>query len=386
MALDMRDRRTLLAISPAALSAYARGAGWHRGERYRTHSDVYVGDSRPKIIVPRTERLGDYASIVASLIETFAEVGEQDESSVYGSLVTADRDVIRLRVAESDDGSVTLVDGVSLVRSARDLVLWAACSLREPQPVYQAGANPEATDLLNQMRLGQTDQGSFVVTLLTPVVPPPVRALLPVTDDFDAPIARRTTRRLLDALVETRQAAERSSMADENAFEGAWGRGVNANLCEALARMVERFRSLDIGVSWARTRPTTTPGDIVRFGRADAPVLREVARSFRQRAPRRDVRLHGFVRLRERSEVHDAGTIKLATDIDGQQQSVRTVLAHADYERAVQAHKDRSLVVLTGDLERTRQGWRLLNARVQLVVRDDESFLDDASPIGDGLR
>ena len=100
------------------------------------------------------------------------------------------------------------------------------------------------------------------------------------------------------------------------------------------------------------------------------------------------MRLHGFVRLPERSEVQDGGTIKLATDIDGQPQSVRTVLAQADYERAVQAHKDRSLVVLKGDIERTRQGWRLLNARVQLVVRDDasfeddESFADDASPIG----
>ena len=372
MGLDTRDRRTLSAISPAALSAYARDAGWRRGERYRTHSDVYVGDSRPEIIVPRTERLGDYASVVASLIETFADVGEQDEASIYGSLVTADRDVVRLRVAESDDGSVTLEDGVSLVRGARDLVLSAACSLGEPQPVYQPRANREATDLLNQMRLGQTDHGSFVVTLLTPVVPPPVGTLLPDADDVDAPIARRTTTRLLDALVEARQATERSSLADEGAFEGTWVRGVSANLCEALARIVERFSSLDIGVSWARTRPVATRGDVVRFGRADAPVLREVARSFRQRAPRRDVRLHGFVRLLERAEAQDDGTIKLATDIDGRLQSVGTVLEQADYERAVQAHKDRSLVVLTGDLDRTRQGWRLLHARVQLVVRDDE--------------
>ena len=317
MGLDLRDRRALLAVSPAALSAYARSAGWHLGERYRSHSDVYVGDSRPEIIVPRTERLGDYASVVASLIETFAEVGEQDESTVYRSLATADRDVIRLRVAESDDGSVTLEDGVSLVRGARDLVLSAACSLREPQPVYQTRANREATDLLNQMRLGQTDHGSFVVTLLTPVVPPPVGTLLPNADDVDAPIARRATRRLLDALVEARQATERSSMADEGAFEGAWVRGVSANLCEALARIVERFSSLDIGVSWARTRPAANPGRVVRFGHADAPVLREVARSFRQRAPRRDVRLHGFVRLLERTEAQDGGTIRLATDIDG---------------------------------------------------------------------
>ncbi len=49
-------------------------------------------------------------------------------------------------------GSVALEDGVNLVGGTRDLVLSAACSLREPQPVYRAGANREAADLLKQMR------------------------------------------------------------------------------------------------------------------------------------------------------------------------------------------------------------------------------------------
>jgi hypothetical protein len=134
---------------------------------------------------------------------------------------------------------------------------------------------------MNQMRLGQTDQGSFVVTLLTPVLPPAVRVLHQSAHDSNAPIARRATRRLLYALLEARQAIERSSMADERAFEGAWGRGVSANLCEALACLTARFTSLDIDVSWARTRPAPACR-AVGFGQADAPVLREVARSFRQ--------------------------------------------------------------------------------------------------------
>ncbi len=34
MRVNIRDRGALLAVSPAALSAYARGAGWHRHEQY----------------------------------------------------------------------------------------------------------------------------------------------------------------------------------------------------------------------------------------------------------------------------------------------------------------------------------------------------------------
>ena len=141
MQVSICNRDSLLAISPAALAAYAGDAGWNREASYRVHSDVYAGRALPEIIIPRTEHLGDYATVVSTLIEAFAEVAGQDEMSVQRCLATADRDVVRVRAAESDDGSVTLNDGVDLIGGARGLLLLAACSLREPQPVYRAGAN-----------------------------------------------------------------------------------------------------------------------------------------------------------------------------------------------------------------------------------------------------
>ena len=372
MKVSIRDTDALLAVSPAALSAYARVAGWSRQEPYRVHSDVYVGEGLPEIIVPRTERLGDYASVVATLIDTFAVVAEQDETTVYRDLVTADRDVVRVRAAASDDGSVTLNDGVDLIGGARDMLLSAACSLREPRPVYyRAGANREAADLLKQVRLGQTDQGSFTVTLLTPVVPPAMPALSPDPDDRNAPIERRMTRRLVEALTAAHRAAERTAAGDEGAFREAVASGVSANLCEALVGIIETFPTLDCGVSWARTRPMAVSGTVVRFGRADAALLREAARLLRDRAPRPDVRLNGLVRHLKWGEGDDDGTISLETDIDGQRRSVAAVLKRPDYDRAVQAHRDRALVVLAGDLERMGRRWRLLNPRLQPVIRDD---------------
>ena len=372
MRVSIRDADALRALTPAALSAYARAAGWSAQERYRVHSDIYVGEGRPEIIIPRTVRLGDYASAVAALVETFAQVADQDELTVYRSLAIVDRDVVRVRAAESDDGSVTLNDGADLIAGARDMLLSAACSLRDPRPVYRAGANREAADLLKRVRLGQTDQGSFVVTLLTPAVPPPMPTLLPASDDVNAPIERRMTQRLVEALSAAHAVVERTAAGEESAFGESVARGVSANLCEALARIIEPFPTLDVGVSWARTRPMSAPDALVRFGRADATILEEAARSLRERAPRPDMRLHGFVRRLMR-EVEDVeGTIGLAADVDGQRQSVVAVLDRGDYERAVQAHHDRALVVLAGDLDRVGQRWRLLNPRVENVISDRE--------------
>ena len=368
MEVSIRDADALRAVAPAALSAYARAAGWSAHGRYRVHSDVYMGEGKPDIIIPRTERLGDYASIVAAMIETFAQVAEQDELTVYRSLVTADRDVVRVRVGESDDGSVALNAAAALISGARDMLLSAACSLGDRRSVYRAGANREAAELLERTRLGQTDQGSFVVNLLTPVVPPPVHMLLPDPDDLNAPIQRRMTRRLVEALNATREMVERTAAGEEGAFGETGGSGVSANLCEAVVRIVEPFSTLDVGVSWARTRPMSAPEALVRFGRADAAILREAARSFRERAPQPDVRLHGFVKVLKRDQADVEGMIRLVADVDGQQRSIVVTLEREDYQRAVQAHHDKALVVLAGDLDRVGQRWQLLNPHLDNVI------------------
>ena len=168
MRVEIRDADALRAVSPAALKACALASGWRKLESYGDHSDVYAADEMPEIILPRTERLGDYASVVARLIDTFARIAATDELSLYRDLVIADRDVVRVRVAETDDGSLAVNSGVDLITGARDLLPAAACSLREPQPLYRAGANKEASDLPNRIRVGQTEHGSFAVTLLAP--------------------------------------------------------------------------------------------------------------------------------------------------------------------------------------------------------------------------
>ena len=370
MRVDIRDKEALRAVSPAALTAYARAAGWRKLEGYGDHSDVYAAAEMPEIILPRTERLGDYASVVARLIDIFAKVAEKDELSLYRDLVTADHDVVRLRVAESDDGSLSVNSGVDLITGARDMLLAAACSLREPQPLYRAGANKEASDFLERVRLGQTEQGSFAVTLLTPTVPAPVSTRFPGSADFDEPIERRMTRRLIEALVAARQATE-SAVEDEGiGFVNAVDKGVSANLCEALVKLIGPFPVLDVSVTWAQTRPTETARKVVGFGKADAVILREAARMFRSREPQPDTVLYGIVQRLKRRETDTGRSISLSTSIDGRNQVVALVLRQFDYKIAVQAYRDRAPVMLKGDLERSGQRWRLLNPRIICVIRD----------------
>ena len=309
--------------------------------------------------------------MVATLIEIFANASERDELSIYRDLLTADRDVIRARASESADGSLLVNQGVALISGARDMLLAAACSLHRPQSVYRAGANKEANELMNGVRMGQTEQGSFVVTLLTDVVPPPMTTLAPEHNDYDAPDSRRMTKRLTEALRAARKAIESEVGGGGYSLADAVERGVSANLCEALDKMIHPFPTLDVGVFWAKTRPMKSNREVVRFANADAPLLREAAATLRNREPYPDVQLHGMIDRLNRNPSDADGSVTLRTTVAGRNVSVTALLKRTDYDKAIQAHQDKAMVVMKGDLERFGQRWRLLNPSVLHAIHQE---------------
>lgn len=364
----LADRDALGAISPSALAAYANVAGWEFSETFGDHSNVYTHIEEPEIVVPRTQRIADYTTVVSQLIDIFAAAAKVSPLSLYRDISIADRDVIRVRASESLDGHISTNAGVSLVQGSRDMILAAACSVLNPRAVYRAGANRDASAFVDRTRLGQTEEGSFVVTLLGPEVPPILEPSL--GPDWAAPsgdpIERRITKRIAQAVTAAHEATERASGGDRAAFENAVANGVSANLCEALIMIIDPFAELDVSVTWALTRPLDR--QVTRFAQSDIPVLREASRAFRQREPRFDERIFGFVQRLKRDHDELDGTITLRASIDDNVRSVIAVLSQSDYQTAIKAHEERAMVIATGDLEQTGQRWRLLNPHIVDIV------------------
>ena len=378
MKLQILDVDALRAITPAALAAFARGEGWTRIEAYGMHADVYAGANRPEIIIPRTDRLGDYAAAISKLIDVFSQVIERDELATYRDLIGADRDVVRVRAfGGDDDGSILLDAGVKIVSQAREMLLAAACAVRTPQPLYRAGANREAAEYMSRVKLGQTEHGSFVVTLLAPVPPELQPQLDPEWADIDdEPVERQVTRRLMTALEASRNAAELALSGNEAAFEQAVASGVSANLCEAVASLIEQSNGLEISLTWARTRPAPEAHRKVEFSSSDAQILKEAARTFRLKQPKEAVTLFGTVHKLKREQDEVKGLVTLKAMVDDKLQSVSAILDQTNYSIAVSAHEARLPVIVTGDLERIGQRWQITNANVREFPAADNSEED----------
>jgi len=382
--MHILDQDALRMVTPASLAAFARTQGWSRAEPYGQHADVYTGENRPEIILPRTEHLGDYPAVVGRLIRVFADVSSQDEVTTYRDLVGSGYDTIRVRVSRGDDdGTIDVDAGVLLVTNARDMLLAAACAARSSQPYYRAGANREAADYMRRVKLGQTERGSFIVTLLAPV-PPLLQGQLSLEPSWapleEEPLERLVTRRLMDGLAGCREAAEAVLAGDGAAFDRSVARGVSANLCEAVAGLSEQSARVDVNLTWARTRPAPMVAQRVTFSSTDAQILAEAARTFRLKQPRDDVRLLGAIVNLKRSPAERVGHVTVKAMIDDSPQSVVADLDEDAYAAASQAHTNRRPVVISGDLRRVGQRWQLVSPTLTEVPPDDDSE-DDASEI-----
>ena len=138
MKVRILDATALRGVTPGGLAAYARSAGWAKAEPYGDAADIWLAESLSEIVLPRTDLLGDYASVVSRLIGIFSDMGGTDEAAILRDLLPADHDVIRVSATnEIAKGSVALDAGVEIVSQAREA---AACAtVRSPQQVYCAG-------------------------------------------------------------------------------------------------------------------------------------------------------------------------------------------------------------------------------------------------------
>lgn len=214
------------------------------------------------------------------------------------------------------------------------------------------------------LRYGPPEIGSYVLTIESPVSPD----LEPRPDgiDTDPPFERRVTLTLGRALHATRRAASAAAVANDiSPFVHAIDEGMTANLCDALAGLLEPFDAghLDIGISFAHSRPVRTGPLRVIFDRDTAPVLREAARIFKEREPVSDFEAEGVVIKLDSPDPSHGGMAVVFCTVHGQPRKVRVTLDAGGYARAIHAHQHSDTVALEGELVREGGGYALRGGR-----------------------
>ena len=348
-------------LRPRDVQHYLLGRGWVA--EASESSDVATTYRSPasedaEVWLPLRRELGDYTLRMADVVEALAIVEDRPILEVLNDLSGPPCDVLRLCVKAADAtlGHLPLDEGLQLLRGGRDMLLSSACSTIRPQAFHPEMSLKEANSFIRDCRLGQTERGSFVATIITPV-PPSLRqpTLLPEDEDQASaePFSRRVTTRLMTSL-DLIDGAIKTGRLDP-ILDGVEA-GVSANLCEAVALMRpsgDQSR-LDIRMNWSRSRPRLPEGapTAVEFSQTDFLIIKEAARSLRERAvPRRDAFEGRIFSLQsEVATLFDdlAGKMTIRTRVGGQSARVKVVLNREEYKRACDALRDERRVSVRG--------------------------------------
>ena len=370
----MNDFDALSAVPPRALYAYIKAQGWRRVEPFGEAGDVYaLEEDGPELLVPASSAFADYAPRISQIIEILSSLEERDGSAILRDLALADVDLVRVRVPEAmADGSIPIDRGVTLFQESRNLLLAAACSATRPQRLFRAGRVREAMDYLGTVRMGQTERGSFVISLLSPAPP----ELVGQVDFFDnlpsEPFPRRVTRTLASGLQAARRAVDLANRGRGiGVFEERVPEGISANLCDALGGLLGDEKELDVSISWALTRKPPGERLQMRFCNSDMAVLMEASRILKEHQDRPDERIDGYVTALARGESAHEGRATIKAMVDEVMKSIRVDFKPDDYSRIAEAHDNRRVVSLEGDLKRDGQRWALLNPRDITVIPDE---------------
>jgi hypothetical protein len=372
---QVTDRRALAARSPNELAMYLRSQGWETRERDPLSVQwVRVVDGEEfEAIQPIDSELRDYGIRVLDVLRVLAIVEERSELDVLRDISNVSMDVHSIRAfpADSPPGMIGLEDGVQAHESLRNLILAAAYSVSTEQPkaVQPARKPTEVLRLLRDVRVGPGAEGSYIITAHTPIPPRLTSGQASLFDASDSsalepsePFERRVSLCIYDATQAAQSAANEALTSPHglDAFTSSIGRGVSANLCEALVGLGgETGHPFELDLFLAASRPL--PGrklKPIHFRRDHLPVLEAAAQELRERIPEEAVAVVGNV-VRLHREGSGPGEISVAGTVEGDDRLRRIWmdLPAEDYVQATRAHEQMLTVSVRGDL--VRRGTRL---------------------------
>jgi hypothetical protein len=368
MNVDIRDAEAVRAIQPVDAALYLRANGWSIAQQQATQAAVWEKQARGEsfeALLPMNAAVRDYALRMGELLAVLSVEEQRSQTEVYRDVLTSTSDVIRIRIAdpELNDGTLPIEEHAQIAQKARDLVLAAACAATERRAVWHKRKPGQAMEHVRRVRIGQSERGSYVVTVLSRVAP-----LLHGQNDqlfeADPPYERRVTEILATSLQALEQAAGRAAVTQQmSAFDEAVSQGVNANLCDAVAGLWggdELQRHLEFSFTWAPSRPVS-PEIVRRVSIASdrVPVIREAGRQMRERAPSPDFELTGPVVRLNREADAPTGKATVVGIVDERQVRVSVDLADAEYHKAILAHDQGKSLQLLGTLVREGRGYLL---------------------------
>lgn len=358
---------TLMRVSPRDAQGYVRSHGWVQGQRagsLMVYNRVEAG-SLDQVLVPMDTTRSDYTDRVLDVVEKLASFEARPAGRVLVDLLNYDADVLRYRVISSraERGTLPLTQAIELLNGAKQSLLAAAHSAILRKRHHPRLNRTDAVQLLDACQMGQTERGSFVVTISCPLHAPGLDQGDFVGDD--RPFARRATSLLVRALTELNNAIEENRV---NSVVDQTEPLVSANLCDALLKMrpADETGTLEFMPSWASSAPMVDDS-LSRSVVLSADKFTSIEDVYRQLRPIEGTTAKPWIAFvdelkgTEGEEGTREGDVVFTLFDDDELVRAKASLRAAEYQIAYEAHSPTRPLFVYGQLSRGARVSRLTN-------------------------
>ena len=349
------------------LQAYLRNTGWARIEVPKQSIALFqkqIGNNFFETLLPLSKDYSDYSYRIVDVLENIAEAENREVHQVLTDLSIPPGDTVRFRVINKDTvgGTISFLEGFNLLEGAKKALFTTACDIVQPEKYHKRLGLKGAQQFIEECRLGQTEKGSFIASVICPFVnqTPEDKAqqlsIFNQAEEFRHSLTRKVTTRLMSSLAKIKSAIDRG---EENRIVDLEGENIiSGNFLESIVELnsTKETTEIEIITSWsvfAEEQPQIARA--IKFSNDYIPVLENIISKVKPVDKGFEDDFVGKISLTKADpDIHSRNEGEIILNyIIGDEEKVskaRVVLNNEDYEKACEAHKQGKTVSIRGKL------------------------------------
>ena len=160
-------------ISPLAFAKYLKDMGWVQFQSKRQYIKIFQyekNDDFFQVVIPTEKKLNDYKEAMYKAVVTVAEAENKSVEQVLLYLLNPNTDILKIRLEKKDveAGNILFDDAIRMYENAKRLLAATALDILHPKKYHQGRMDDCVLKFLSSCRFGQTEIGSYVVSVVCP--------------------------------------------------------------------------------------------------------------------------------------------------------------------------------------------------------------------------
>lgn len=352
-------------INPIAFSKYLLDTGWSQFLSKRKDIRIFqknVGTFY-QVIIPMDIVLSDYNNALFEACKKVAESESKTVEQLLLYLLNPNADILKIRIENKnvEAGNILIDDAIEVYENAKKLLGTAAQDVIKPTEIHRGRIDSVVSNFLANCRFGQTEVGSYIVSVICPMVENDngqVRQLemFESAEDEETNFTRKVTSKVVKNLYHLKT---RIDDGEYNLAKTSKDDEISVNFYEALLgiKLADEHTTVEFIPEWAPSVPLMEdlPKSIALSHNYYQPIQSTVS-TIRGIVKRKERIVGRIKRLESTPDLENRQVGKVTVVYVDDNNKARTIiskLARDDYNKAIEAHANGAYVEIIGEMQDT---------------------------------